>query len=441
MIYALIHARIYDYRLFIDNGYIIFDDHIVDVGMMSDYIKPKECKEIDCHQQIILPGIVSGHTHLYSTFARGMNVPFNPDNFLDILHQLWWKMDHFLDKDMIYYSALMGGIDQLKNGTTTLIDHHASQFIKGSLSTIHKALVEDLNLRCILAFETSDRFSIEEAIEENLDFINGKYKDSAGLFGLHASISLSDDSLMRIKQKLNGQGIHIHVAESIMDEEQCMARYGMRVVQRLEHFGLINDQSLLVHCTHINEEEMDIIKKYGATIAINPTSNLNNAVGISKVKQFLNKGIPVIVGNDGLIQSQPIEYLNTYYLSHLDNHSPVGFSLEDVKQLIINTYDYANKQLKTRLGVFEKGAEADLLICPYQPFTPMTKDNVFGHIFFGLFPQFHPKRIFVKGQLVIEDYEFSCKDKEMVQKAINEAKKLWNLIEKEGENLEFKNRI
>ncbi|QWC00544.1 amidohydrolase family protein [Mycoplasmatota bacterium] len=440
--YALINAKIYDYREYIDNGYIVFNQKILDIGHMENYKKIDDLIEINCFGKLIIPGFVTGHTHLYSTFARGLSLPIDPKNFLDILKQMWWKIDHFLDLDMIYYSALMGGIDQLLNGTTTLIDHHASFTISHSLDKIKKALVDHLGLRAILAFETSDRFDIEESIKENLSFIsNHQSENISGLFGMHASLSLSDHSLSSIKDQLDGHGIHIHVAESLQDEEECIENYKMRVVERLDYFNLINEKSLLVHCTHINEEEMDIIKKRNATIAINPTSNLNNAVGISNVKKFLNKGIKVIIGNDGLTPSQPYEYMNTLYLSHLKGESLVAFGLDDIKQLIINTYEYTNHRLSTNLGCFKKNAEADLLVVPYKPYTPMNKDNIFGHIFYGIYPGFKPEKVFANGQLLVDHYSLNYMHKEDIEEANRQSKKLWSILEKEGKNYESKNKF
>ncbi|MDT8336192.1 MAG: amidohydrolase family protein [Candidatus Izemoplasmatales bacterium] len=436
--YSIINAKIYDYKNYLDNGYLIFDDFVVEVGKMINYIN-KNYSEIDVSGNLVIPGFVTGHTHLYSTFARGLNLEFNPKNFVEILEQLWWKVDRFLDKDMIYYSALMGGLDQLKMGTTTLIDHHASFEVDGSLETIKKALNDRLGLRSILAFEVSDRFNVKKGILENVNYIkNHQNSITTGLMGMHASLSLSDASLIKIKDDLDGNGIHIHVAESLMDEEECIKNYGMRVVERLEKFGLLNDKALLVHCTHINEVEMDIIKKYNATIAVNVTSNLNNAVGISQIKKFLDKGIRVISGNDGLIPSQAMEYLNIYYLSHLKTASPIGFSLEDLKSIINNTYDYTNMLLGTNLGVFKKGSEADILIVDYKPFTLMNENNVFGHIFFGVYPGLKPKSIFASGKLLIDNYQFIENYDNSYKEALLEANKLWEKLEKEGKKIEFK---
>ena len=439
--YVIKNVMIYDYHRFIKNGYVIFDSHIQEVGDMSQYKEEHKHQIIDGNNKIILPGFVSGHTHLYSTFARGLVLPFNPQNFTDILKQMWWKLDHYLDLEMIFHSALMGGINQVLNGTTTLVDHHASHLVRGSLEQIRLAINDQLGMRAILAFETSDRFSIEASIEENHRFINNHHnKQISGMFGMHASLSLSDESLLAIKEKLHGQGIHVHVAESLQDQSHCLKHYQMRVVERLAHFGLLNQHSLLVHCTHINEVEMDIIKKYGATIAINPTSNLNNAVGISQVKKFLEKGIPVIVGNDGLIQNQPMEYLNTFYLQRFLHQTPMAFDLNDVLKLIHHTYDFVNHQLGTSLGRISKDSEADLLMLDYRPYTEVNHDNIFGHVFYGLYPGFKPEKVFINGKLVVDHYQVMI-DELVFQKAKESSNKLWQIIKKEGVTFEFENKF
>lgn len=436
--YSFINAKIYDYRNYYENAYIVFSEKIEKIGSMTDY-KNHNYKEIDLKGKLVIPGFVSGHTHLYSTFARGMSIDFKPQDFLDILKQLWWKLDHFLDKDLIYYSSLLGGLEQLSFGTTSLIDHHASGLVRGSLYTIKKALKNDLNIRSILAFETSDRFDVKECIDENIDFINNN-QDSciSGLFGMHASISLSDESLTEISSVLNNRGIHIHVAESLQDEEDCFEKYGMTVVERLEKFNLINERSLLVHCTHINDLEMDIIKKHNATIAVNVTSNLNNAVGISQIKKFLNKGIRVISGNDGLLPNQAIEYLNIFYLSHLKENSPIGFSLDDLKKIITSTYEFINSLLGTELGYIKKNAEADLLVFDYKAYTPINEKNVFGHLFFGVFPGIKPEMVISHGNVIIDNYQFKNDYEDKYISAIQEADRLWKRLEKDGKNYEFK---
>ncbi|KAF0247409.1 MAG: amidohydrolase, partial [bacterium] len=82
---------------------------------------------VDCSNKLIFPGIVCAHTHLYSALARGMPAPKQtPTNFYEILKYVWWRLDRALDEETIYWSAIAGGLDAIRSGTTTLIDHHAS---------------------------------------------------------------------------------------------------------------------------------------------------------------------------------------------------------------------------------------------------------------------------------------------------------------------------
>src|SRR3954467_522822 len=79
---------------------------------------------IDCKGAVVLPGLVNGHTHLYSALAVGIPAPPKiPQNFYEILKYVWWRLDRALDAESIEASALTGALDALHCGTTTLIDH------------------------------------------------------------------------------------------------------------------------------------------------------------------------------------------------------------------------------------------------------------------------------------------------------------------------------
>src|SRR5215469_8342825 len=83
---------------------------------------------VDLQGRLLMPGLVCGHTHLYSTLARGMPGPHRtPANFKEILELVWWRLDRALDREAIYYSALVGALEAARSGTTCLFDHHSSQ--------------------------------------------------------------------------------------------------------------------------------------------------------------------------------------------------------------------------------------------------------------------------------------------------------------------------
>lgn len=432
MIKAITNVSVYDFSDYTDDAYVLFSDKIVGIGKMADF-EDLGYEITDGKGCLLMPGLVNGHMHIYSAFARGMNVPFHPANFQDILDQLWWKLDRHLDLKMIYDSGIVCAVDSMKNGVTALIDHHASGLdITGSLKTLKKAVCEDALLRGVFAFETSDRFNADQTIEENRRFMADNHTPfTSGLFGLHASMSLSEATLNKVKTALGDGPIHIHVAESEMDQEDCLEKYGEWVVSRLKRHGLLNPGSILAHCLHLHDEELDIIKEQNCVIAINVSSNMNNGVGLPNLRAFRNKGIRVIAGNDGLSSAMALEYQNILFSSHLRDKTPTGFGLDDLKKIINDTYEYASERLGIGLGRIKKGYAADFLLLPYAPPTPMNQSNAMGHLFFGLFPSFKPKQVFVAGQQLVRDYEVNPTLKRKYAVAENSARILWENIEKE----------
>ena len=128
---------------------------------------------VDCSGKVILPGFLCTHHHFYSTMARGMAPPGEPAaNFVEILERLWWKLDKALSEEDITLSAQVPLAECIRNGTTTIIDHHASpSWRDGSLDLIENA-VRGAGLRASLCYEVSDRNEPGGGIAENERFIH-----------------------------------------------------------------------------------------------------------------------------------------------------------------------------------------------------------------------------------------------------------------------------
>lgn len=427
---ALTNACIFDFHNFKENSYIIFDnDEIKEVGDMIDFQGADDI--YDCKGMIVMPGLINCHTHIYSTFARGMSVPFNPMKFQDILDQLWWKLDGQLDNKANYYSGLMYGCDCIKNGVTSVIDHHASGIdIKGSLSELKRSICDDLFMRGIFCFETSDRFNVDECIKENIDFAKNKSEHFAGMFGMHASMSLSDDTLTKISKSIDDIPVHIHVAESGDDVKDCYDKHGKSIVERLNDFGLLNKNSILAHCVHISEEEAKIISEKGCSIAMNPTSNMNNAVGLANYEMFRKFQISCMIGNDGLGSNITRDFLNMVFGMKNRLNGPTKFDLSDLNIMIDNGYKFMSDMLGVKIGKIEKGYKADMITVPYEPPTPMNADNALSHVFFGIFDNFKPRDTWCSGRCMMKDYKLNFESEEIYLKAKQEATKVWTRINK-----------
>jgi putative selenium metabolism protein SsnA len=378
--------------------------------------------------KMILPGFVNAHTHIYSTFARGLSLPFHPKSFKDILEQLWWKLDSKLDLESVKYSALVSGIEFIENGITSIIDHHASGQILGSLQTLKENLTCKFGIRGIYCFETSDRFDVDKCVKENSDNLPEKSQDYAFMFGLHASMTLGNDTLTKVKSSLGHYPIHIHVAESLEDEEDSLLKYNKRIVERLNDFELLNENSILSHCVHIKDSEADIIAENSCYVALNPTSNMNNAVGLPNFKQLKDHSVKAVIGNDGLGYNLTREFLNLYYSQKYKFSDPTFFNFDDLKEVINNNYALVSKLLNIKIGKIREGYKADLISVPYLEFTKLNDNNIFGHLFFGIFDNLNVQDTIINGKFLMKDREINFDKNSIYKKAREVSERLWKKL-------------
>ncbi len=428
---VIINVDIYDFHKYRTNVFIIFDKVILKIKPMNEFKEETiEFENIfDLKGSLLLPAFINGHTHIYSTFARGLNLPFSPNNFQDILDQLWWKVDRHIDQETLYYSGLMYGIEAIHNGVTTIIDHNASgQHITNSSLTLEKSICETLKLKGIFCYETSDRFPIEECIEENIKFYNKHGENSSALFGMHASMSLSDTSLMKIKKAIGDIPIHIHCAESNDDVNDSINRSGLRVIERLDKYNLLNKNSLIAHCVHINNEEAKLLREKNIRVAFNANSNMNNSVGLPNYNLFKNNNIKTIIGTDGLGCNISHEYITLVHAFKNNLGNPNSFGLGDLVSMIKDGYAYASSLLKIKLGRIEEGFSADFQSYKYVPFTEMNEENILGHIFYGIFFNLKPSNLWSSGYQVLKENQITMNVQNEYKIATQISKRLWNRI-------------
>ena len=374
------------------NATVVTDGELVTAVGDSAEMKRRfpKAESVDCSGQIVLPGFICTHHHFYSTMARGMSIPGEPAaNFIQILKRLWWKVDRALDAEDITLSAQLPLIDCIRNGTTTVIDHHASPCMRdGSLDLIENA-VRQAGLRASLCYEVSDRNIPGGGVAENERFIKKIGKGDgqiAAMMGLHASFTLSDATLEQCVgiARDAGVGCHIHVAEDTADREDSLAKYNMPTVKRLDKLGLTGEKSIFVHCVHIDDSEMDILAATKTAVVHNPESNMNNAVGVTPLLKLLKKGVLVGLGTDGMGSDMLVQMRCAYLLHRLANHDPRVAFLETPQLLLQNNAQIAERQFGLQLGEIAESRPADLAILDYQPPTPLSEANFLGHLIFGL---------------------------------------------------------
>ena len=425
-------------RVLQSGAILVRGNEIVEVGDFSELKSKYPEEEIhDVGGRLIMPGMINAHSHIYSAFARGFGPKGPTRNFLEILENMWWHLDKELTVEDSRYSAYGTLSDSIFQGVTTVIDHHASpNHIAGSLSAIAEA-AKDLGIRTSLCYETSDRDGqaiAKAGIRENADFIRQANADDSdlihGLFGLHASFTLSEETLAECRDAAEGldTGFHIHVAEGTDDEEVTQAKYGMKVVNRLDKHGILGPKTLAVHCIHADDEELDLIKATDTLVVHNPESNMVNAVGTSPVIKMLKKDILVGLGTDAytndMFESMKVAKI---LQSHALADPTVGFG-EALTLQFGNNPKILSRYFKKPLGIIKPGAYADVIVVDYDPLTPLTENTWGGHVLFGL-SGYKVKDTMINGKFVMKDRILLTADHpQLMAKCREHAEALWSRL-------------
>jgi cytosine/adenosine deaminase-related metal-dependent hydrolase len=421
--------QVFDMSIFLKNvTFIDWQSHTITTGHIrikdgdqADFEFVDQCPAdaLDCQGKIITKSFVCSHHHAYSALARGMPLPAkSPKNFVEVLKYIWWNLDKKLDEEMIRASALVTGLNCLKNGVTFIIDHHSSPFAINNSLEILATTFDEMGISHLLCYEMSARdgaASQTKGLEESERYL----QSYPGLVGLHASFTVGDDLMKSASElaKRYDSGIHIHVAEDLADQENCQSMHKMRVIQRLEKFGILDfPKTILGHCIHLNDTERSMLSKSNAWIAVNTESNLNNNVGL-----FSNKGgleAKVLLGTDGM-HSDMLRSAQFNYFCHKDQDE---LSVPDFYLRLRRAHHYL------RSNNFRGDSDNNFVILNYDSPTAVTSDNWPGHVFYGLTSN-HVESVISNGEWVVKERKLVKKNEDEILAFANEqAVRLWERL-------------
>ena len=425
----------------IKNGYVVIPKvDSIEVEKKNIYIqdgkifyqKPfkKTDRVINIENKIIFPGLTNAHHHIYSTLSKGVpcEVPFG--DFMGNLKNLWWTLDHSLNKEDMILSTAIAMKDSISQGVTTVFDHHISGYTENSLSDMADVF-DAYGISGTLAFELSDRNGKEffkKSLQENIRFAKSqKGKSVQGMIGLHASFTLSDESLKIISETTENFPVHVHVAEGEIDGNQCQEKYGKGLIERFDDFGLVRDNSLYIHCSNLTKKDLEILKNRKIFIAQAVDSNMNNGLNIGNISKFISEGIKTTVGTDGM-HSSPFKAMKNsmIFTKYLNKNCDLGYG--EMNSLFLNNF-----KLKQAFGLplgIEEGQAADLAIFDYQPATPFNSDQFLGHFIFGI-TESRCQYVIKNDEILLDNYQLT-KDlyKDLFERSEEISKAMFNRFEK-----------
>jgi cytosine/adenosine deaminase-related metal-dependent hydrolase len=386
----------------------------------------------DAKGRVATVPFINFHEHIYSRLAKGLSIKGSLGNFHKILKNLWWKLDLILDEEMVRASALMAAMESIRTGTTYIFDHHSSpNFTKGSLKIISETLSQ-FGLRGTICFETTDRNGIELtklAAQENYDFIENQSENFKGMFGLHASFTLKDQTLKFVSSLLKDfdTGIHIHLCEDKIDREISEKKFKASPLERLLKFNLLNSKSILAHGIHLKKKEYQKIAEVGAALAFNPDSNMNNSVGLPRYKKIPSDLI-IIFGTDGMHSNIAKTFKQLFLLYR---HS--GESMSDAFQWIQKIYFDQLKFIKNYFEDFTNlnpEDRADFVIWDYVPVNNLTAENFWGHFIYALLER-SPISVVQNGKFLMKDFHLQFNEDEINREIAKQGIRLKEKFESE----------
>ncbi|MFW9979888.1 MAG: amidohydrolase family protein [Candidatus Thorarchaeota archaeon] len=392
---------------------------------------------IDAKGCVVIPGLITAHTHLYGILLRGATLNIEPPtDFAQILQRVWWPVDEALTLEDAKASAFSASADMLRNGSTFFADTYSGpNSIEGSLDAIAEGS-EAVGIRSMLAFEMTERNNPEEArrgLRENTRFIESLRSMellTMGMMSIHASFTVEDlivAEAVKAAERL-GVPITVHTSEGLVDLYHNLEKYGERTVERLNRVGVLGPRTVLAHCVHIDMNEIELIAETGTKVAHNPMSNALNAVGTSPVPDMIQRGIPVGLGNDGWI-FDPFENMRYALTVHrLARRNPSAMNPDQVFRMA--TIEGARCYgLEDKIGSLEVGKLADIVILDSTNIpTPITPQSIIGHII-NSFSGRDVRDVIVNGRKVVEERKMVLiTDEEIAESSRASAEALWSKL-------------
>ncbi len=256
---------------------------------------------------------VNAHTHFYSGLVPlGMPAPTpEPQNFIEILERVWWRLDRALDAEIIKASAAYYVMDALRLGACGLIDHHESpNLIEGSLDIIAD-VCQELGMPAVLCYGATERNGGREEAKRGLAECRRLIESNTrplvkGAVGLHACFTVSDDTIREAAEMARELDtvLHIHVAEDKADVADARERGYAGLIDRLSQCDAMLSGSIFAHGIHLDASEVKACAEAGIWIVQNPRSNRGNKVGYP---QALAESTLVALGTDGYESDMNLE--------------------------------------------------------------------------------------------------------------------------------------
>ena len=382
--------------------------------------------------QVLMPGFVNGHVHMYGVLAHGIPLESAPSDFWSFLEKFWWPLvEDKIDHKMISAATDWLCSEMLLTGTTTFCDVlEAPKSLPESL-LLEKEIIESRGLRALLSFEANERSGHEIAqrgLDENIRLIETNNSENlvAGFMSVHTTFTCSDDFLRKAFELAEENNVlfHAHCNEGVYEGEWCEKAYGHRTFEHYEKLGINGSRFLASQCVHLSEREIELISSAGTRCVHMPLSNCEVGGGIAPIPELLEQGVAISLGSDGYINDM-FEVMRGAFLIHKARlQNPQTMKAEQVFEMA--TLAGAKTLGLENIGALKSGFTADLQLVNANFPTPSSKENLIEQVILHRSGH-HVDSVMIAGEWRLKNGEVLGIDLEEQREALHiQAKRLWS---------------
>ena len=326
-------------------------------------------RTIDGRGMVLLPGLINCHAHLPMTPMRGYGDDHDLSSWLN--DYIFPKEDLWDDRS-IRAATLLGLAEAIRFGTTSVSDMY--YFSDTICQCVLESGIKGNISRSITAFDEDFSFDSHPGCQEAAALKEKWHGADNGRILIEASIHAEYTSFDKVWHALaefainEGIGMHVHVSETQNEQESCLEKYGMTPAQLLDAYHVWDTRSMAAHCVYLTEEDMELFARRGVSPVHCPNSNLKLASGIAPVRRFLDKGLNVALGTDGVSSSNNADMFEAVKLAALlsngSTRDPVSLKAYDaLKMATVNGARAQGRQ--EECGMIAPGLDADLIMLDF----------------------------------------------------------------------------
>ena len=349
---------------------------------ISENITEPSDKIINCEGKAIEPAFYNCHTHISMTILKGIADDKELHDWL--IHDIWPREAKMSPED-IYYASKFAILEMIKGGTVFCNDMY--QFSEETMRAIDEMGIRGVVSKPEIDIPTPDL--LEEKKKKVLDFVDYKnINENRIIKGMscHAVYTVSDKFLQFYSDiaKENDMPIHIHACETKVEVQNCLKKHGCSPIEYLERFGLLTEKTILAHCVHLTDKDIEIIKKHNTKVAHCPVSNFKLKSGLMAFQKLHDAGVLVTLGTDGSASNNSLGMLEEMKVCALNaktqaNSSKAGNVNDIYKTATVN----GAMAFGIDAGVIEEGKLADFVLYDLHHYLLLPNYNLISNIVYS----------------------------------------------------------